>query len=175
MQTGTTTKLYCADKRGIWHTRAPTFAPFLYLFKATITQSPMILHGFGEAAAVAMGPDTPTSTSTKLAADAPSDGNGAEELSGTDRRRRYEGFRHVTLEDKVEESTFRPRRLDQSGRRERHPLQLSLGREPDVGGEPQGLERTHDPPGHVELPPLESVARRVLEGVVVVVPTFSEC
>lgn len=56
-----------------------------------------------------------------------------------------------------------------------HSLLLILVRYLHLGRQSDGLEKSHDTPSHVKLPPLQAMSCRVLESMVVVVPSFSKC
>mmetsp|Transcript_18839 Transcript_18839/g.51181 ORF Transcript_18839/g.51181 Transcript_18839/m.51181 type:complete len:271 (-) Transcript_18839:250-1062(-) len=63
--------------------------------------------------------------------------------------------------------------LDSLGR-EGEPLHLALRRVLQVGGETHEAQQLHRVPCEVDLPPLQSVPARGLEGVMVVVPALAE-
>ena len=57
---------------------------------------------------------------------------------------------------------------------EAHLFHMHPSGQSNLGGERHRLKQTHNVPGHVQLPPFKAVASRILEGVMVVVPSFPE-
>lgn len=56
-----------------------------------------------------------------------------------------------------------------------HPLFLDLCWYLHISGQSNSLEKSYNIPGHVKLPPIQTMSSWVLKSMVIIVPSFSKC